>query len=135
MSIFDGIKTAEQAMSVHRFRSEIAGENLANVYTPGYQRQVVELQANSFNDAMSRASGSGTDVAAAGSAASTDSVDGAVLIAGVHTVASGANNQRKQALEGVIDMMAAKGAFELNQKVVTMLKSMALSSLEIGRGA
>ncbi|MCW2923364.1 MAG: hypothetical protein JWM98_768, partial [Thermoleophilia bacterium] len=35
MGIFDGINLAEGAMSVHRLRSEIAAQNIANVYTPG----------------------------------------------------------------------------------------------------
>ncbi len=33
------------------------------------------------------------------------------------------------------DMMRAKSAFDMNVKSATLLKSMALSSLEIGRGS
>ncbi len=52
MGIFDAIHVAESALSVHRFRSEIAAENVANIHTPGYRRQEVDLRANSFKSTL-----------------------------------------------------------------------------------
>jgi len=64
MSLFDGMAISENAMSVHRYRSEVAAKNLANVYTPGYRREVVDLEAGSFHAALSGAStGSGAGFA------------------------------------------------------------------------
>jgi flagellar basal body rod protein FlgC len=134
MGIFDAMNVAENAMSVHRFRSEIAAQNIANVYTPGYHRREVNLEATAFTTAL--------DGAKAGRNGGVEMVDGtgdasegAVRVQSVTTVAGHEFDERQQALQGVTDMMRAKSAFELNSKAATLLKSMALSSLEIGRGA
>lgn len=133
MGIFDAINVAEGAMSVHRFRSEIAAQNVANVHTDGYQRQEVDLRANSFSKALEGAQGG-----VSGGPSSTPGVDahtGAVEVSRVRKVSGGQYDERQNALLATTDMMRAKSAFELNVKSATLLKSMALSSLEIGRGS
>jgi flagellar basal body rod protein FlgC len=134
MGIFDAINVAEGAMSVHRFRSEVAAENIANVYTDGYHRKEVHLTATNFTTAL--------DGAMAGRNGGVEAVDGshgardgAIRVQSVTTDMGHKYDERQQALMGVTDMMRAKSAFELNSKAATLLKSMALSSLEIGRGA
>ena len=136
MGIFDGINVAEGAMSVHRYRSEIAAQNVANIHTPGYQRKEVDLRATSFAAALDGA-GAGTSGpgASIGSASGSDAADGAVAVARTRTVPNGANDERQRAFLATSDMIQAKSAFELNVKAATLLKSMALSSLEIGRGS
>lgn len=136
MGIFDGINIAESAMSVHRFRSEVAAENIANVHTPGWRRKEVTLRGTEFATqfAGARASHGGSALGPA-SGGSSDARAGAVRVAGVSHRAGGAYDERQEALMATTDMIQAKSAFELNSKAATLLKSMALSSLEIGRGS
>lgn len=132
MSIFDAIDVASNSMRVHRYRSEIAAQNLSNVYSnPNYRRKVVDLQSGTFDAAMSSAS-AGSEGGRPG-AGTMDPVSGAVRVTGVHEE-GGPGDERQQAFLGVVDMMRSKSAFELNMRAATMLKSMALSALEIGRG-
>lgn len=131
MSLFDGIKIAEHGMSVHRFRSEIAAENLANVFTPGYKQKRVILEQGRFKAQLSEASGglrSGPTGGAAGAAG------GAVRVARIREDDTSPENYRAQALLGATEMMQSKNAFELSMRAATMMKSMALGALEIGRG-
>ena len=132
MSLFDGMAISENAMSVHRYRSEVAARNLANVYTPGYRREVVDLEASNFHAALQGANHETgyTQTTSAGE----DAAFGAVHVRGTHKQAGPADDERQQAYEGTIDMMQAKQAFELNMRTAAMFKSMALASLEIGRG-
>jgi flagellar basal-body rod protein FlgB len=134
MGIFDGINVSEQAMNVHRMRSEIAAQNIANVSTPGYRRKEVDLRATNFSTALEGARGS-NGTAGGGGSADIDATEGAVEIARVRTVALGPDDDRQNAFLATTDMMDAKSAFELASKAATLLKSMALSSLEIGRGS
>lgn len=136
MGIFDAINVAESAMSVHRFRSEIAAQNVANVNTPGYRRQEVQLRASAFGDVLDDAGTVPGDaqVHRAGGGLG-DAQDGAVQVAGVKRIAAEPYDERQRALLATTDMMQAKSAFELNVKAATLLKSMALASLEIGRGS
>lgn len=134
MGIFDGINVAENAMSVHRLRSEVAGENIANVNTPGYRRQEVDLRASSFTKALDGARNGGK-ASGASSIGGLDASEGAVQVARVRRVQGQPFDERQESLLAVTDMMRAKSAFELNVKAATLLKSMALSSLEIGRGS
>lgn len=133
MGIFDAIGISEQAMSVHRLRSEIAAENVSNVYTPGYQRQVVDLRARDFTNHLDTARGGGTNVVR--SRTDADARRGVLEVARIRTEDAGPYDERQNALLATSDMMRAKSAFELNLRAATMLKSMALSSLEIGRGS
>ena len=121
-------------MAVHRFRSEIAAQNIANIYTPGYQRQEVDLRATHFQAALEGAGNAGS-AKGANSLGGLDAAEGAVEVSRVRHVASGEYDERQRALMATTDMMQAKSAFELNVKAATLLKSMALSSLEIGRGS
>jgi flagellar basal body rod protein FlgC len=132
MGIFDAINISEGAMNVHRFRSEIAAENIANIHTAGYKRKEVELTSHSFGASLERArmGGSGTDVPSS----TMDANDGAVRVRSVHTDSSGPQGERQDALISTTEMLRAKSAFELNVRAATLLKSMATSSLEIGRG-
>lgn len=133
MGIFGAINTAESAMSVHRFRSEIAAENVANVHTPGYRRQEVDLEAGTFSSALDGARGGGGPAPV--TAGGQDAADGAVRVARVRSVSGAPFDERQEALLATTDMLRAKSAFELNVRAATLLKSMALSSLEIGRGS
>lgn len=134
MGIFDAIHVSENAMSVHRFRSEVAAENIANIHTPGYQRQEVDLRANAFKAELEGAGNAGS-AKGANSISGFDAADGAVQVARVRSVAGGEYDERQEALMATTDMMQAKSAFDMNVKAATLLKSMALSSLEIGRGS
>jgi flagellar basal body rod protein FlgC len=134
MGIFDAINVAEGGMSVHRFRSEIAAQNVANIHTEGYKRQEVDLRASNFESALNGAR-AGTGNAGPSSSGGMDAADGAVQVARVRQVDGGEYDERQNALLATTDMMRAKSAFELNVKAATLLKSMALSSLEIGRGS
>ncbi len=130
MSLFDAIGTASNAMNVHRFRSEVAAENLANVYsTPNYRRKVVDLQESSFGAELRSAR---AETGAASTGALEDARAGGVQIAGVRR--EGPMDQRQQAYLSTLDMMRSKSAYDLNVRAASMLKSMMLSSLEIGRG-
>jgi flagellar basal body rod protein FlgC len=135
MGIFNAINVAEGGMSVHRLRSEIAAENVANIHTPGYRRQEVDLRASSFSKALDGARDGGGRATGATSAGGIDALDGAVRVARVRRVEGQPFDERQEALLAATDMMRAKSAFELNVKAATLLKSMALSSLEIGRGS
>lgn len=135
MGIFDAINVANNAMSVHRFRSEIAAQNIANVQTPGYARQEVDLTANNFAAQLDGARQAPGGVIRPVTGATSDAHSGAVGIARVRKVAGGEFDERQRALMATSDMIAAKSAFELNVKSATLLKSMALAALEIGRGS
>jgi flagellar basal body rod protein FlgB len=135
MGIFDAINVSEQAMSVHRFRSEIAAQNVANVHTPGYKRQEVDLRASNFESALQGARSGTSHAGGPSSIGGIDAADGAVQVQRVRKVDNGEYDERQNALLATTDMMRAKSAFELNVKAATLLKSMALSSLEIGRGS
>jgi flagellar basal-body rod protein FlgB len=134
MGIFDAINVSEQAMNVHRMRSEIAAQNVANVNTPGYKRQEVDLRATNFSTALDGARNTHGPAGTNGSA-EIDAAEGAVEIARVRKVSGGPYDERQNAFLATTDMMQAKSAFELASKAATLLKSMALSSLEIGRGS
>ena len=134
MGLFDAINISEGAMAVHRFRSEIASENIANIHTAGYKRKEVELSSHNFGESLQRARiGSGrTDFKRP--SASLDASDGAVRVRAVVDGSSGPGGERQDALLATTDMIRAKSAFELNVRAATLLKSMATSALEIGRG-
>jgi flagellar basal-body rod protein FlgB len=133
MGIFDGINIAESAMSVHRYRSEVAADNIANINTPGYRYKQVKLQgadfATTLDGARSHVNGLTSSLVGA------DARDGAVQIASVREAGAGEFDERQRTLTATSDMIQAKSAFELSSKAATLLKSMALSALEIGRGS
>jgi flagellar basal body rod protein FlgC len=132
MSLLDGIKIAEHAMNVHRYRSEVAAENLANVFTPGYRQKRVVLEEGRFNAALRSATAGSSYGGATGGP--VGAAGGAVRVARVDEVNSSPENYRAQALIGATEMMQSKNAFELSMRATTMMKSMALGALEIGRG-
>ena len=134
MGIFDAINIAEKAMSVHRFRSEIAAENVANVHTKGYKRQEVDIRQTSFKAALDGVGNAGA-AHGASSVGGLDATVGAVRVTRVRTIEGQPFDERQDAFMATTDMMRAKSAFDLNVKAATLLKSMALSSLEIGRGS
>ncbi|MCW2973322.1 MAG: hypothetical protein JWN72_1595 [Thermoleophilia bacterium] len=135
MGLFDALAVSNNAMSVHRFRSEVAAQNIANVQTPGYRRQEVDLVATNFTQHL------GTTKSAPGGNIATvngptmDAKDGAVGISTVRKVSGEKYDERQQSLMATSDMLSAKSAFELNVKAATLIKSMALAALEIGRGS
>lgn len=136
MGIFDAINVAEGALSVHRYRSEVAAQNVANAYDPDYRAKRVKLTSTDFGMALNGAQAGivgGGSLMAARSVTSGDM--GAVRVAATTTEPAREHDERQQAFLGVTEMMRAKGAFDLNVKSAGLLKSMALSSLEIGRGA
>ncbi len=134
MSLFDGIRIAEHGMSVHRFRSEIAAENLSNVFTPGYKQQRVELREGRFNAALRDARGGGGINISNPLGGAVDAAGGAVRVGRIRQEDSSPENYRANGLRGAVEMMQSKNAFELSMRAATMMKSMALGSLEIGRG-
>ena len=132
MGIFDAINVAEGALSVHRYRSEIAAQDVANAYDPDYQARKVNLASTDFGSALGAAR---AGVVGAPTANVGVGDMGAVRVEGVETLPNAEHDERQQAFLAVTEMMRAKSAFDLNVKSAGLLKSMALSSLEIGRGA
>ena len=136
MGLFDAINVAESALSVHRYRSEIAAQDVANAYSPDYRARKVTLAATDFGSALDGAQAS---IVGGGSRMGARSVlegdTGAVRVQSVETLPAREYDERQQAFLGVTEMLRSKSAFDLNVKSATLLKSMALSSLEIGRGA
>jgi len=130
MGIFSGLKVAEQAMSVHRYRSEVAAGNLANVFTPGYEHKRVVLGAGSFSAQLDSAGGRLPRLSSSG----LRDAGGAVRVLRVRGEVSQPGDHRAQALQGTVEMMESKNAYELSMRSATVLKSMALGALEIGRG-
>lgn len=131
MSIFDALSTAEQAMNVHRYRSQIAAQNMSNAHAPGYKRQEVDLVATPFGAEMNAARAGNSAVSYPGS---DDAVAGAVQVGKVKTVDLGPDSGRQQALMAAIDMMEAKTAYEYAARSAAMFKSMAMAGLRIGQG-
>jgi flagellar basal body rod protein FlgC len=135
MSFFDGLRIANQGMNVARLRTEVAAENLSQAYNPngagGYK--VVDLQPGSFDTALKTAEANGS-ITAGINTGGGDAVNGGVRVAGIHTIPQPGGGERVAALLGAAEMMQAKSAFELNARVAGMMKSMAMASLEIGRG-
>ncbi len=136
MGLLDGIRVAERSMNVHRFRAEVALDNASNAFTPGYQRKVVDVEEGSFGANLDAARGGAGSDSGMGddSAATSDALDGAVRIAGVRNDTSGLSG-REAGLMAAGELLQAKNAFETSMRAATLLKSMALASLEIGRGA
>jgi flagellar basal body rod protein FlgC len=132
MSLFDAINAAERGMKVHRTRSEFAAENIANVFTPGYSPRFANLRAGSFSNALRSAQ---ADNGGSGRSGAFDARDGAVRIVGTRTVNTDPDDYRGRALMSITELMESKSALELNVRAASMLKSMALGALEIGRGA
>jgi flagellar basal body rod protein FlgB len=112
----------------------VAAENVANIPTPGYQRQEIDLRASNFKAALDGVGNAGS-AKGANSIGGLDASEGAVQVARTRSVKGGKYDERQMALMATTDMMQAKSAFDLNVKAATLLKSMALSSLEIGRGS
>ncbi|MCW2949738.1 MAG: Flagellar basal-body rod protein FlgC [Thermoleophilia bacterium] len=135
MGIFDALSVANNAMSVHRYRSEIAASNIANVQTPGYRRQEVVLNATDFASQLEGARIAPGGVIDTVTGPTLDAHQGAVGISQVRKVSGSKYDERQQSLLATSDMLRAKSAFELNVKSATLLKSMALAALEIGRGS
>ena len=133
MSLFDGIKIAEHGMSVHRYRSEIAAQNLSNLFTPGYAQKRVELREGRVRAQLDSASGTRPGFGAMSSGA-VDAAGGAVRVGRVRDEKSSPEFYRENGVKGAVEMMQSKNAFELSMRSATMMKSMALGSLEIGRG-
>jgi flagellar basal body rod protein FlgC len=133
MSLFDAINTAERGMQVHRLRSEVAAENIANVMSPGYRMRTVNLAPGKFSSVLD---GVTTSRPGSGSNSLSDAHDGAVRVASIGTApgVGGDDDYRGKALFAITEMMESKSALELNVRSAAMLKSMALSALEIGRG-
>src|SRR4051812_43808651 len=102
MGIFDAINVSEQAMNVHRMRSEIAAQNIANINTAGYRRQVVDLRATNFSTALDGAR-SGHGHAGGRGSAELDAAEGAVEVARVRRVAGGPDDERQDALLDTTD--------------------------------
>lgn len=129
MSIWSAIGSAESAMNVHRYRSIMAAENAANTDTPGYRFKTVILQAgNNQNLRNAQANGG------AGWSGPVGAMEGAVRVGSVHEAPNDELGDRQRELMAVTQMIESKAAFELAMRSATLLKSLALSSLEIGRG-
>ena len=46
MSMFDTMEISSSGLSAQRLRMKVISSNIANVNTPGYSRQTVNMQAN-----------------------------------------------------------------------------------------
>lgn len=130
-----GIDSALSGILTARVRSEHAAQNLANVYTKGYDRKEVDVRAVDGGDQdFARHMGGGAGLPVASTGATGDAVEGAVEIAGIRTVNT-TDDTKPNAIVDVAEMMQAKTAYETNMRVVGVFKAMALASLEINRAS
>lgn len=129
MGLFGMMRLSGEAMSVHLQRSEIAAENLANAYTPGYKRKVVEIGETAFSDSLQQA-GAGR---AMGGPSTFQARNGVVEIKAIRRVNSTPGESADMFADTTI-AMASKSAFEVSARMEGIAKSLATASLEIGRG-
>lgn len=61
MSLFSALGSSSRALDAQRFGLEVAGQNIANVNTPGYSRREVQLAESAPTDRLS--AGNGVDIA------------------------------------------------------------------------
>src|SRR3954466_9103920 len=108
MSLFDGMNMAEQAMSVHRYRTEIAAQNIVNVFTPGYRFKRVQLREGNFSANLANARTARLGGPRGGQ---IDAKEGAIRVAGVREVYSRPGDYRAQALNESVELMQSKQAY------------------------
>ena len=123
MSLLDSMNIVGSAMTAERFRMDIALQNMANVNTtrtpsgePYRRKQVVfQERAIRFDDALrtesARVEGGGVRVTQVGY----------VMMPNVDTT------------EERVDLMAASNAYAANLTALSLVKSLALKALEIGK--
>ncbi len=131
MSLWNMMKTAQVGMDLHRYRSEVAGQTIATAFTPGADGAAGQKLAGAdfFNKTLRDAQRRGGKVSPSLMAA----VSSAARVAASKRPGPG-GGERQQALEGTIEMMNAKSAYEMNVRTASMAKGMMIASLEIGRG-
>lgn len=144
MSFLNSLKISGSALTAHRFRIDTIAQNLANINTTRtadgtpYARKLVVLEERdaSFVNVLNRARTT-RDVGGVQVQAVLESTqpfvpvydpnhpdanaEGYVLMPNVNTT------------EEQIDLMAASRAYEANLTALTVMKTMAMKALEIGR--
>lgn len=148
MGFFSAIENSASGLMAQRLRLDLISNNIANINTPNYQRQVPVLLArgsdagfsNLMNQSINANSGTGVQVGAV----INDQTAGTLEYAPTSPFAS------KNAATGVpvgyirqsnvnivsemTDMLAASRAYEANVTMMNATKSMATKALEIGKG-
>lgn len=144
MSLLDSMNIAGSALTAERFRMDVALQNLANVNTTRtaagepYRRKQVIFQergvsfASALRDEEARVKGGGVRV--------TRVVESQRDFIPVYDPAHPDANEEGyvmmpnvDATEERIDLMAASNSYEANLTALSLVKSLALKALEIGK--
>lgn len=144
MSLLDSMNIAGSALTAERFRMDVALQNLANVNTTRtaagepYRRKQVIFQergvsfASALRDEEARVKGGGVRV--------TQVVESQRDFIPVYDPAHPDANEEGyvmmpnvDATEERIDLMAASNSYEANLTALSLVKSLALKALEIGK--
>ncbi len=144
MSLLDSMNIVGSAMTAERFRMDIALQNMANVNTtrtpsgePYRRKQVVfQERAIRFDDALrtesARVEGGGVRV--------TQVVESQRDFIPVYDPSHPDANEEGYVMmpnvdttEERVDLMAASNAYEANLTALSLVKSLALKALEIGK--
>lgn len=152
MSFFDLLNTASNGLEAQRMRMEIVSQNIANLSTPGYKRQIpifTQKGANPFsvvmakqlgvkeedllNFIMGNQIGQGVEVAQV----ITDQAPGYKVYMPGHPKADKDGYVEMSNVDSLIEMMEMMYAvrnYKANLSIVEMAKSAAKETLAIGRG-
>lgn len=134
MTMWDALRFSSQGMDVARARTEIAAKNIANAYMPGASHESLNVQAGSFDTALNSAtSGDGSGSMFPSPAGLDDASRAAVRVTGTSSHAIQPGGERQAALESTMDMLDAKSGYTLNVRAASTIRSMMLSTLDIGR--
>lgn len=144
MTLLDSMNIAGSALTAERFRMDVALQNLANVNTTRtaagepYRRKQVIFQergvsfASALRDEEARVKGGGVRV--------TQVVESQRDFIPVYDPAHPDANEEGyvmmpnvDATEERIDLMAASNSYEANLTALSLVKSLALKALEIGK--
>lgn len=144
MSFLDSMNIAGSAMSAERLRMDVALQNIANANTtkagdgePYRRQQVVFTEKKmSFKDALKNASAS----AQGGGVYVSEVVESQRDFIPVYDPSHPDANEEGYVMmpnvdttEERIDLMAASNAYEANLTALSLVKSLALKALEIGK--
>ncbi len=144
MSLIDSMNIVGSAMTAERFRMDIALQNMANANTTRtpsgepYRRKQVVFQERSirFSDALKNASAN----VEGGGVRVTQVVESQRDFIPVYDPSHPDANQDGYVMmpnvdttEERVDLMAASNAYEANLTALSLVKSLALKALEIGK--
>ena len=152
MSFFDLLNIASNGLEAQRNRMDIVSQNIANVSTPGYKRQIpvlVEKGADPFSLVMAKQlgikeedlinflTGNQTGQGVQVSQVITDQSPGYKVLMPGHPKADKDGYVEMSNVDSLVEMMEMMYAvrnYKANLSIVEMAKSAAKETLAIGRG-